>query len=213
MRGHGLSDKPATGYAFDDHCRDIKNVMQALSVENATLVGWSTGGGISTKYAETIGDHIVQLGLVGPTSPRFVSNEHYPHGLPLEAVQDVIDAEILDQASNRRVVMERCFHKMPSMEFLDWIWMNSMQCPAYVGVQLMEALIAEDLIDQLPDIKVPTTIFQGRYDLFCPAEGAYFMAERIPDAEVVMFEALGHAPHLEDPASFNTAFRAFLDKI
>ena len=46
MRGHGYSDKPATGYAFDDHCRDIKNVMQELSVGNATLVGWSTGGGI-----------------------------------------------------------------------------------------------------------------------------------------------------------------------
>ena len=75
-----------------------------------------------TKYAETIKDHIVQLGLIGPTSPRFVSNEHYPHGLPLEAVEAVIEGEKRDQPANRRTVMENCIHKRPSKELLDWMW-------------------------------------------------------------------------------------------
>lgn len=210
LRGHGLSDKPARGYAFDDHCADLKRVMEALRVEDATLVGWSTGGGICTKYAATIGDHIGRLGLVCPTSPRFVKNSRYPYGLTVENVEQVIAGETRDRPANRRLVMERCFHKLPSMQMLDWVWQNSMQCPAYVGIQLMEALIAEDLIDLLPQIAVPTTLFQGRYDSFCPAEGASFMAERIPRAEVVFFEALGHAPHLEEPETFNAAFRTFL---
>lgn len=214
LRGHGLSDKPANGYAFDDHCKDIKNVMEALAVDNATLVGWSTGGGICTKYAETIKDHIVQLGLIGPTAPRFVSDEdRYPHGIPLAAVEAVIEGEKNDQPANRRFVMEKCFHKRFSRELIDWMWINSMQCPAYVGIQLMEALIAEDLIDQLDQISVPTKIFQGRYDEFCPAEGAFFMADRIKDAEVEMFESLGHAPHIEDPNIFNQSFAKFLSNI
>lgn len=210
LRGHGLSDKPATGYTFDDHAADLKCVMEGLEVEGATLVGWSTGGGICTKYAATVGDHIAKLGLVGPTSPRFVSNARYPYGLPVEHVEHVIAGETRDRPANRRAVMERCFHKLPSMQMLDWVWMNSMQCPAYVGIQLMEALIAEDLVDLLAKISVPTTVFQGRYDSFCPAEGATFMAERIPQGRVVFFEALGHAPHLEEPATFNAAFEAFL---
>ncbi|NNL87075.1 MAG: hypothetical protein HKP27_15540 [Myxococcales bacterium] len=151
-----------------------------------------------------------QLALVGPTSPRFVSDEHYPHGLDEADVRAVISGERRDRPANRRVVMERCFHKLPSMQMLDWVWQNSMQCPAYVGIQLMEALIAEDLIDLLPQISVPAAIFQGRYDSFCPPEGAEFMAERIPEAEVVMFEALGHAPHLEDAEAFNDRFGEFL---
>ena len=210
LRGHGLSDKPATGYAFDDHCRDLKCVMETLGVENATLAAWSTGGGISTKYAATIGEHVSQLALVGPTSPRFVSGPDYPHGLQESDVRAVIAGEKSDRPANRRVVMERCFHKLPSMQMLDWVWQNSMLCPGYVGIQLMEALIAEDLIPLLSNISVPTAIFQGRYDAFCPAKGAEFMAERIPNAEVVMFEALGHAPHLEDPAAFNDRFGEFL---
>ncbi len=210
LRGHGLSDKPARGYRFDDHCQDLKQVMHTLGVEDATLAGWSTGGGICTKYAATVGDHISQLALVGPTSPRFVSNHRYPYGLDVEDVRAVIAGETRDRPANRRVVMERCFHKLPSMQMLDWVWQNSMQCPAYVGIQLMEALIEEDLVDLLPKISVGTSIFQGRYDAFCPAEGAGFMAERIPEAEVVLFEGLGHAPHLEDAQAFNAQFGAFL---
>ena len=211
-RGHGRSDKPARGYAFDDHCQDLRRLMESLGVENATLVGWSTGGGICTKYAAAIGEHIGQLALVGPTSPRFVSDARYPHGLDIEDVQAVIAGERRDRPANRRAVMERCFHKLPSMQMLDWVWQNSMQCPAYVGIQLMEALIEEDLIDLLAQISVPTAIFQGRYDAFCPPGGAAFMAERIPDAEVVVFEALGHAPHLEDARAFNEKFGEFLSR-
>ena len=37
LRGHGRSDKPARGYNFDDHCKDLKRVMSGLGVEDATL--------------------------------------------------------------------------------------------------------------------------------------------------------------------------------
>ena len=210
LRGHGRSDKPARGYSFDDHCRDLKRVMSGLGVEDATLMGWSTGGGIITKYAATVKDHIGQLCMVNPSSPRFVSNPEYVHGISIEALRAVIDADLADRPRNRRVMIEHCFHKLPSMEMLDWLWQNSMQCPSYVAVQLMEALEREDMIALLPDIQVPTTIFQGRHDAFCPPGGAEFMAERIPKASVVMFEALGHTPHLEDPMLFNAKLRRVL---
>ena len=135
LRGHGRSDKPSRGYAFDDHCKDLKRLMEELKVEDATLMGWSTGGGIATKYAATIKDHIIQLGLVGPTSPRFVSNPDYIHGVPLEAVRAMIDEELRDRPAS----------------------------------------------------------------------------ERIKDCEVIMFEALGHAVHLEDPIFFNKMLRRFLE--
>lgn len=211
LRGHGRSDKPSQGYTFNDHCKDLKRLMEQLKVEDATLMGWSTGGGIVTKYAATIKDHIRQLGLVGPTSPRFVSNPAYIHGVSNEAVRNMIDEELRDRPANRRRAMEHCFHKLPSMQMLDWVWINCMQTPGFVGIQLLEALIREDLIDLLPEIEVPTGIFQGRFDEFCPPGGAEFMAERIVDCEVIMFEALGHAPHLEDPIFFNRMLRRFLE--
>ena len=211
LRGHGRSDKPSRGYAFDDHCKDLKRLMEELKVEDATLMGWSTGGGIATKYAATIKDHIIQLGLVGPTSPRFVSNPDYIHGVPLEAVRAMIDEELRDRPASRRRAAEWTFHKLPSMQMLDWVWMNLMQTPGFVGIKLLEELIREDLTDLLSEIEVPTGIFQGRHDEFTPPGGADFMAERIKDCEVIMFEALGHAVHLEDPIFFNKMLRRFLE--
>jgi pimeloyl-ACP methyl ester carboxylesterase len=210
LRGHGMSDKPISGYAIGRHCQDIKNVMEALTLENATLVGWSTGGRISIQYAATVGDHISHLGLVS-CAPRFVSNDKFPYGLPLERVKEFIEKERADRPASRWEFMEALLYKRPSIQKIAWMWMNSMQCPTYAGVQLLEALIEYDTVDVLSNIKVPTRIFQGRYDTFCSAPGAEWMAKRIEGAEIVMFEALGHAPHLEDPEAFNTSLMEFLD--
>ena len=44
QRGHGRSDKPATGYAGDDFARDVVTVLDALGIERAVVGGHSLGG-------------------------------------------------------------------------------------------------------------------------------------------------------------------------
>ena len=46
IRGNGQSDKPWTGYTYDRLADDIAIVLEALQVENATLVGFSVGGAL-----------------------------------------------------------------------------------------------------------------------------------------------------------------------
>lgn len=43
-RGHGLSDKPDTGYSPADHAADVVGVIQALDLDRPALVGHSMGG-------------------------------------------------------------------------------------------------------------------------------------------------------------------------
>lgn len=47
LRGRGDSDKPETGYHMRDHAKDILDLMTALNIERATLVGHSFGGLLS----------------------------------------------------------------------------------------------------------------------------------------------------------------------
>ena len=42
IRGNGQSDKPWTGYTYDRLADDIAIVLEALQVENATLVGFQS---------------------------------------------------------------------------------------------------------------------------------------------------------------------------
>src|SRR5271157_1556886 len=43
LRGHGYSDMPPTGYTASDMAADLEQLMDALGVEQADLVGHSFG--------------------------------------------------------------------------------------------------------------------------------------------------------------------------
>ena len=44
MRGRGESDAPATGYAMEDHARDVLGLLDALELERVVMGGHSFGG-------------------------------------------------------------------------------------------------------------------------------------------------------------------------
>src|SRR5512137_2856468 len=50
-RGHGLSDKPATGYAPQDHAADVEGLIRGLGLERPILIGHSMGAGVSATVA------------------------------------------------------------------------------------------------------------------------------------------------------------------
>ncbi|MGQ3544594.1 alpha/beta fold hydrolase [Bacillus cereus] len=82
IRGNGQSDKPWTGYTYDRLADDIAIVLEALQVENATLVGFSVGGALSIRYMSRYnGRRISKLALIDAVSPSFVKNQESPYGV------------------------------------------------------------------------------------------------------------------------------------
>ncbi len=68
------------------------------------------------------------------------------------------------------------------------------------------------VIESLPAIAVPTLVLVGENDAqFRPS--ADYMAAKIPGAEKVILENAGHAANIDQPAAFNAAVRAFLDRV
>src|SRR6185503_184844 len=53
-RGHGRSSQPWSGNDMDTYADDLAALMEALDLRDATLVGFSTGGGEVARY---IGRH------------------------------------------------------------------------------------------------------------------------------------------------------------
>jgi pimeloyl-ACP methyl ester carboxylesterase len=51
QRGHGLSDKPASGYDFATITRDLDAILSALKIDRAWLAGHSWGGNVAVQYA------------------------------------------------------------------------------------------------------------------------------------------------------------------
>jgi pimeloyl-ACP methyl ester carboxylesterase len=78
--------------------------------------------------------------------------------------------------------------------------------------RVLAALLAFDRRDALARIAVPTLVVTGEDDRTAPPEVARRMAARIAGAECVILPRTGHLLMLEQPAAFDAALIAFLQR-
>lgn len=72
--------------------------------------------------------------------------------------------------------------------------------------------MGHDTYDRLPDIKEPALVITGDADRIVPAENSKIIASRIPDAELVILEGMGHGFFIEAIEEANEAIIDFLRK-
>ncbi len=68
------------------------------------------------------------------------------------------------------------------------------------------------IIDSLPNIRIPTLVVVGKKDRQYVAASDY-MVEKLPNAELVSIPNAGHAVNLHQPELFNRAAQKFLDRV
>jgi pimeloyl-ACP methyl ester carboxylesterase len=64
QRGHGLSDKPDSGYDFSAVSSDLAAILNALQINRAVLAGHSWGGNVAVQYAADQPDRVSGLILI-----------------------------------------------------------------------------------------------------------------------------------------------------
>jgi pimeloyl-ACP methyl ester carboxylesterase len=69
LRGHGYSDVPPSGYTSAQQASDALEIMDALEIERASVLGHSFGGVIATHTAVLYPDRIESLVLSDPSFP------------------------------------------------------------------------------------------------------------------------------------------------
>ena len=78
-------------------------------------------------------------------------------------------------------------------------------------VQGFVALASWSSVDRLATIAVPTLVTAGRHDLLTSAPQADRIADRIPQADRIVFEESGHMPWFDEPEAFFAAVNGWLD--
>ncbi len=66
-----------------------------------------------------------------------------------------------------------------------------------------------NVMDRLGEIKVPTLVMAGRHDFLFPPEHQAILADRLPNAKLVLFECASHNPQMERTADVVQAVREF----
>jgi pimeloyl-ACP methyl ester carboxylesterase len=112
-----------------------------------------------------------------------------------------------------REFQETTFLKPVPRSFIDAAVTEAMKVPAYVWRAAFEGLLLEDYTSELRAIEVPTLIVWGDRDALIPREWQDELASCIPDAELVVYEGVGHSPHWEEPERFAADLVVFVDRL
>jgi len=80
-RGFGKSSQPWTGYDYDTFTADLHGLMTHLDLKDATLVGFSMGGGEVARYIGTYGtERVAKAVFAGAVPPYLYKNADNPEG-------------------------------------------------------------------------------------------------------------------------------------
>ena len=205
QRGHGDSDKPECCYAADDYAADVEAFMEAVGIDEATLVGDSSGGLIAQRVALDYPHRVSRLVLIGsPTT--LVDNEAVIEWWEsLRTLEDPIPPEFV------RELLESIIHHPVPQEFLERAISQSLKAPARVWRDYWEGVVlGVDDTARLGEIGAPTMILWGEWDALLPREEQERRAAAIPDATLLVYPETGHLAHWVRPGWVVRDLEAFL---
>lgn len=220
LLGHGASAKPRHDYSLGAFASGLRDLMVALRVPHATVVGQSLGGGIAMQFAYQYPERIERLVLVcsGGLGEdvswllRALTLPGAEYVMPLLFPSFVRDA---GDALRRR--LSAFGLRAPRVEE-EWQSYASLTDPAtrQAFVKTLRAVIdlggqsvsAHDRL-YLADL-LPTLIIWGEHDRIIPVSHAHAAHEAMPASELVLFERSGHFPHVEEPERFLHVLEDFM---
>jgi len=198
-RGHGLSSQPWGGNDMDTYADDLATLLNALDIQEATLVGHSTGGGEVARYLGRHGSARVKKAvLVGAVPPQMVKSATNPGGLPME-VFDGIRAGVLADRSQffKDLTLPFYGYNRPGAKVSegvrDTFWAQGMQCGIKNAYDCIKQFSETDFTEDLKKIDVPVLVVHGSDDQIVPIDAAgKASAKIIKNAKLVIYEG---APH------------------
>lgn len=212
LRGFGRSSKPYGAYDYGVHALDIKRVLDQLDIKDATLCGFSMGGGIAVTYVSSYGSmRVSKLVLAGAAAPSWTQREDFPYNIPKSDVDDLIALNNTDRPkliSNFAKIFSATETTL-NEGIGNWLTDINLSASSYATGKCLMALRDTDLRRDLVKIEIPTLIMHGKKDKICSFDLAEQTQKLIPDAQLVAFEKSGHSLFLEETKKFNAELIKF----
>ena len=198
-RGFGKSDYPATGYDYETLAGDLQSLIAHLNLTDATLVGFSMGGGEIAKYFGKYGGAgVTKTVLISSVLPFMLKTSDNEDGIP----QDIFDAMGHGMKTDRPSFLADFTKNFYSVGFI-----NKPISDAYINVAVNNAMTSSpvatlacansfattDFRADVAKINVPTLIIHGTEDKIVPIEASSDKtAKLLPAAQYKKYDG---APH------------------
>ncbi|MEJ6023831.1 alpha/beta fold hydrolase [Ramlibacter sp. PS4R-6] len=204
QRGHGRSDKPEAGYDSADFARDAAEFIREMGLGPMWIVGHSMGTANALRLAVDAPGLVRGLVLVG-TFAGFSRNEAF-EPFYREALVPLTDP--VPDALAREFQLSTLASPVDA-DFVEHMIRQSLMVPAHVW-RLASAGLLKDDIGDTRSIRKPVQLHWGDQDAFTGKADQAELLARLHGSHLVVYPAVGHAVHWEQPARFVARLVAFM---
>jgi pimeloyl-ACP methyl ester carboxylesterase len=216
-RGFGRSDKPLVGYTYESLSEDLSTLLDELDLRDATLVGFSMGGGEVASYCARMGvARLRSVVFASSVTPYLLHTKENPDG-PLSVKQAAqmatslttnrdafydqfvtdffsVDGELKVSDDQRKAALDLCH-----------------QAGKAAALACLSSFGKTDFREDLPKVTVPSLVIHGDGDETVPFEGSGKRThEALPDSRLYAIAGGPHGVNVSHGDEFNDALLAFL---
>jgi 2-hydroxymuconate-semialdehyde hydrolase len=202
MVGFGFTERPANvSYTMDMWVSHALNLMDALKIEKAHLVGNSFGGGLALALALKTPDRVQRLVLMGSAGTKFQLTDGldavWGYKGTLEHMKELVglfafnknlvsdDLAKLRYEASIRPGFQEAFSAMFPAPRQRWV----------------DALASDE--GKIKTLTHETMIIHGRDDAIIPLQASLRLHDLIPKSQLHVFGQCGHWTQIEHSARFN----------
>lgn len=207
----GQSSRMAEDYSVSLQADVLNNVLDALSIEKAHIAGISYGAStamhFAIKYPQRV-EKLVLFNCTAYTSPwlkdageawkaaRISPEIYYNTTIPVIYSIDFYNRKLDWINLRKQFLIANVFNNPDFLDAMD---------------RLTDSHSMHDVRESLCKIQAKTLVVGSREDLLMPLSNQKFIADNIPDAELVAVEGCGHATMYEKPNCFTALITGFIN--
>ncbi|WOI52155.1 alpha/beta hydrolase [Parvularcula sp. LCG005] len=209
LMGHGLTGPdPQERYSPEERAATIGDVMDALDIEEAVIVGNSLGGLAAWRFAADHPERVKRLVLVSPGA--YAMNGVADEPVPVPPALAYYLREVPEVGLRASIGRIYSYPDRISADRLQTLY-DMMKRPGNgdAFVKSIEEFVLPDPAAALAKVTSPTLLLWGTEDKVIPVDHAGRLLGHLPNAQLVLYPGIGHVPQEESAKSIRDV-KAFL---
>jgi len=203
---------------MDTYADDLSELIEKLDLKDASLIGFSAGGGEVARY---IGRHgtkrLAKAALISAVPPLMLKTTANPGGLPIKVFDGIRAGSIADRSNFYKTLAKGPFFGFNrkgakvSQGMIDWFWLQGMWSGHKNTFDCIKAFSETDFTEDLKKFDVPTLIIHGDDDQIVPIGASALMsAKLVKNSTLKIYKGAPHGLTETHKEKLNADLLAFL---